>query len=83
MAIKPKIYWEASDGKIFENETQCIQHEIHINENVIECYLCKGTGVHTEKNFCGTFKFPIENEVTIICPVCNGKKYLEKRIIWE
>ena len=83
MAIKNKIYWEASDGKIFENVSQCIQHIININENVIECYRCKGTGVHTEKSFCGTFKHPVEKEVTIKCHVCHGKKYLEKKIIWE
>lgn len=79
--------YQSDDGKmLFDTKEQCIDYEERMNGNRKTCEKCHGKGyiVFGEYNapdmYTGGYT-TIQCKET--CPVCKGKKYLDKKIIWE
>ena len=82
-----KTKYQSDDCKmLFDTEEQCIDYEERMNGNRKTCTKCHGNGyiVYGERVeqdiFTNDF---VTIELKDTCPVCKGKGYLNKKIIWE
>lgn len=80
-----KVY-VAKDGKEFPSEEDCRNHEKELNGERKKCERCNGTGYinYRMEKLLNEMTCQMEDvELSDICPVCHGKKYLEKVTKWE
>lgn len=76
----------AKDGKEFESEDKCKQHEMILDGTRIVCPQC-----HGKKGWQGKYIEPYDHWDGPMggyyewheCPKCGGKGYLEKKVTWE
>jgi RecJ-like exonuclease len=75
----------ADDGKEFEKEKDCKLHERKLKGEIKECPNCGGTGKTSEWDVCDNYHTGVPEKILChpTCRMCNGKGYLEKKVIWE
>lgn len=78
--------YESYDGKIFNTEHECRDHEARMNGVRKTCPNCNGKGYLSDG------WHDVRNELTCqyeqveyihTCDMCNGKGYLDKVEIWK
>lgn len=66
--------YEANDGKIFDSEEECIHYEKMKSGQRKICDSCKG-GKTIDPYGDGKTKWK--------CPMCDGKGWVEKTVVWK
>ena len=64
--------YKAKDGKLFDTQTEVIDHELRLSGSRKTCPQCRGTGKY------GTYE---QYSIAEKCDNCKGKGYLDKEII--
>ena len=83
--IKETIY-VAKDGKEFRNKEACRAYEEELDGIRKRCDNCYGTGRinHRVESIRNELTCKMEDiELSDTCPVCSGKGYLRKEIVWK
>ena len=82
--VKVKEY-VAKDGNVFDNKDDCVLYEKKLDGEIIDCPECKGTGkVHVTEEYDDYHTGELRTATYYItCAKCNGKGYLEKKIVYE
>lgn len=81
-----EIVFVSSDGKEFQSEQACQEHEEYIDGTRKTCEKCNGTGRvnrRIEKTFDEMLVKMVDVEYSDPCPNCKGKGYLEKITEWR
>ena len=89
IVVEKYTVYIAKDGKEFICKDDCERYEKKLNGELKECSRCHGTGKineHLEQYFDGGMYGDHEYHTywkSDKCPECNGKGYLEKKVIWK
>ena len=75
----------ASDGREFNDRKACEIHEGIVNGTIKICSACNGEGRTSEWQEYENYHTGVLEKSLVFptCKTCNGKGYLEKKIVWQ